>query len=216
MSAPRINPIGISAHLERLSISDIDRQLDLMQAAGIQWIRVEFTWDAVELSPGNWTFTYKPYDHIVSGILQRGMQVIGLLSQYYAPGWYRGSAPWNQPPLPQDYAHFAQGVVAHYTGQIPLYEVGNEPNEPGFWYPHEDATAYSALLKAAYPAIKTADSNAKVISAGISPRACENYLTQMYASGVQGYMDYIGYHPYSWPNGPDYVQTTPAFKQLST
>jgi hypothetical protein len=213
--ASRINPIGICAHLGALSSTDLNKQLDLMQQAGINWIRFDMFWGTVEPTQGNWTFA--KYDPIVSGILSRGMQAIAILEQYWAPAWYRGTAPWNQPPAPQDYAMFAQTVAAHYKGQILLYEIGNEPNMNGNWYPQANASAYTALLQAAYPVIKSADPNAKVISAGLSPTGItpETFLTQMYASGAQGYMDYVGYHPYSWPNGPDYTGSGATFSELS-
>src|SRR5258708_1021976 len=210
---PRINPIGVAAHLERLSTSDVDKQLNLMQATGIHWVRQEIQWQTVEPAQGNWTFA--KHDDIVNGILSRGMEVIGLLSQYWSPAWYRGSAPWNQPPAPQDYATFAGAVAAHFKGKIPLYEVGNEPNQSMFWYPSPTAAAYSALLKPPYPPIKAADSAAKVISAGLSPAAPETFLKAMYTAGVQGSMDYVGYHPYSHPNGPDYTSSTPSFAELT-
>jgi arabinogalactan endo-1,4-beta-galactosidase len=211
---PRINPIGISAHLEGLSQTDATKQLDLMQQAGINWIRLEFHWNNIEPTQGTWGFS--KYDYLVSGILSRGMQIIGLLSQYHVPTWY--GTPSNKPPLPQDYAAWISSVASRYAGQIPLYEIGNEPNSNGNWYPQASASAYTALLQAAYPAIKSADNNAKIISGGLSPSGAitpENFLTQMYASGVQGYMDYIGYHPYSWPASPDFTQWPPTFSELA-
>lgn len=197
---PRINPIGISAHLEGLSQSDANKQLDLIQQAGINWIRLEFHWNTIEPIQGTWNFS--KYDFLVSGILSRGMQIIGLLTQYHVPAWY--GTPNNKPPLPQDYAAWVSSVASRYAGQIPLYEVGNEPNSNGNWYPSASASAYAALLKAAYPAIKSADPNAKVISAGLSQNNPTGFLTQMYASGAQGYFDYFGFHPYSQPSPPSF------------
>lgn len=198
----RVNPVGISSHLGGLSTADLNKQLDLMQSAGINWVRFDMLWNTVE--PTQSGLDFSKYDPIVSGIRSRGMQVIGLLSQYWSPAWYRGSNPWNQPPAPQDYAMFAQTVANHYAGQIKLWEAGNEPNQDGFWYPQADATAYTALLKAAYPAIKAVDPNAKVISAGLSQASPISFLTQMYASGAKGYFDYLGMHPYTQPSPPSF------------
>jgi hypothetical protein len=209
--APRINPIGVCTHLNGLSTSDVDKQLNLIQAIGIQWIRQEISWTGVEPTQGTWTFA--PYDYIVSGIAQRGMQMIAMLPQYHVPAWY--GSPSNQPPAVSDYTSYVQAVVSHYSGQIPFYEVGNEPNVGNFWYPHTDAVAYSALLKATYPVIKTTDPNTKVISGGLSQPNPETFLTTMYSNGVQGYMDYIGYHPYSWPNSPDYIGSVSTFNELA-
>jgi len=190
------------SHLERLSQSNVDKQLNLMQAAGIQWVRQEFVWSSLELTSGTWNFSN--YDYIVNGIVSRGMGIIGLLSQYNVPAWY--GTPWNKPPTPTDYATWISVVVSRYAGQISLWEAGNEPNEPTFWYPAASAAAYTVLLQSGYNAIRAINPSLKVISAGLSPTlalTADSFLTQMYASGARGYMDYIGYHPYSWPSSPD-------------
>jgi exo-beta-1,3-glucanase (GH17 family) len=86
------------------------------------------------------------------------------------------------------------------------------------WYPQASASTYTSLLQAAYPAIKLAAPNAKIISSGLSPTgiAPENFLIQMYQAGAQGHMDYVGYHPYSWPNSPDFTQGLPNFSELAS
>ncbi len=61
-------------------------------------------------------------------------------------------------------------------------------------------------------AIKTADGQAIVISAGLAPTGLDNgvdavadrnFLTQMYQAGLAQYADAIGAHPYGWGNAPD-------------
>ncbi len=198
----RVNPIGISSHLDLLPQSDVTRQLDLMQAAGINWIRLEFKWNKLEPTSGTWDFSN--YDFIVSGILSRGMSIIGLLAQYDVPSWYW--TPENKPPTPADYATWISQVASRYAGQISLWECGNEPNESLFWYPSPDATAYTALLQAGYNAIKAIDPSSKVISAGLSQNSPGTFLESMYSAGVKGYFDYLGFHPYSQPNPPDFTR----------
>lgn len=211
MQMLRINPIGISTHLESLSQTDATRQLNLMQQAGVYWVRLEFKWNLIEPASGTWNFSV--YDFLIPAILSRGMKIIGLLDQYNVPSWY--GTPSNQPPVPTDYAAWIQVVAIRYKGQILLYEIGNEPNQNTFWYPQVNAAAYTALLQAVYPALKTIDTTIQVISAGLSPIGPTIFLTNMYAAGAQGYMDYVGYHPYSWPNGPDYTGVGAAFSLLA-
>lgn len=202
----RIHPIGISAHLDKLNTSDCDTQLNLMQTAGIHWVRVEFNWSNLENTQT--VFTWSVYDHIVTGILARGMQCIGLLTQYNAPEWARGlGTQFNTIPTPSLYASWAASVAAHYAGQVAIWEVGNEPNVDLFWNNANDPVGYTALLQAAYPAIKAADSTCSVMSAGLANLGAQGatYCQTMYQNGAHGYMDYIGYHPYSQPNSPDYI-----------
>ncbi len=197
---PRVNPIGISSHLDLLSQSDVVRQLDLMQAAGVYWIRLEFKWNALEPSLGTWNFGN--YDFIVSNILSRGMSIMGLLAQYQVPSWY--STPQNRPPAPADYANWISQVASRYASQISLWELGNEPNESLFWYPSPNATAYTALLQAGYNAIKAVNPSSKVISAGLSQNSPGAFLESMYSADAKGYFDYLGMHPYNQPNAPDF------------
>lgn len=196
----RVNPIGISSHLDLLSQSDVVKQLDLMQSAGINWVRLEFKWNKLEATQGTWDFS--TYDFIVSDIISRGMQIIGLLAQYDVPSWY--GTPQNKPPLPQDYANWISQVVSRYASQISLWELGNEPNESLFWYPSPDPASYTTLLQDGYTAIKAISSSSKVISAGLSQNSPSSFLTSMYSSGARGYFDYFGYHPYTQPNPPNF------------
>lgn len=186
-----------------------------MQQVGIHWVRLEIKWHLIEPASGAWDFSI--YDFLVPAILSRGMQIIGLLSQYSVPSWY--GTPSNRPPIPADYAAWISAVATQYKGRITFYEVGNEPNGVSFWYPTPDASAYTALLQAAYPSLKTVDTTIQVISAGLSPIANTigptTFLTSMYAAGAQGYMDYVGYHPYSWPHGPDYTGSGTTFSLLA-
>lgn len=200
-----MNPVGISSHLEGLSSANATIQLNLMQQAGIYWVRLEFKWAGIEPTSG--TFTFSTYDRLVNGILSRGMHVIGLLTQYHVPSWY--GTPSNQPPAPADYASWTSTVAARYAGRIEIYELGNEQNVNNNWYPAADPVAYTALMKAAYTSIKAVDPNVKIACGGIAPTTDyrpDAFLTQMYASGAQGSMDYVSYHPYSWypdNSGPD-------------
>ncbi len=91
----RVNPVGISSHINWLSNADIDRQLTLMQQAGINWIRFDFPWTQFEATQGVWDFSI--FDYILNGATTRGMQIVALMAQYNAPSWYLGTNPWNFP-----------------------------------------------------------------------------------------------------------------------
>ena len=120
--------------------------------------------------------------------------------------------------MPSDnaqYAKFVRLVATRYKGKVANYEVWNEPNAIFFWQPAPNATQYTALLKAAYTAIKGADPNAMVIAAGVGAVVDfgsltvnpVRFITEMYQAGAAGYFDALAFHPYL-SNNP-FSQGTP-------
>jgi polysaccharide biosynthesis protein PslG len=202
----RVNPVCVVSHLERLSKADLTQQLALMQKAGI--VRTRFDFNMVQIEPRHGHFVWARYDNIVTTAASYGISIIADLEQYNTPGWANGNRGSMYAPHASIYHAYAQAIASHYLGKISLFEMGNEPNLAQFWPPKVNATAYSALLKAGYKGIKAGNPTAKVISAGLAQVQGSNnpisFLTRMYEKGVKGYFDYLGIHPYSQPNGPDF------------
>jgi Bacterial Ig domain len=96
---------------------------------------------------------------------------------------------------PADFANFAGGLAASLTpfGGAASYEIWNEEDETDWWGAAVDAGRYAAILKAAYPRIKAADPNAKVL---LGPLTGNNYnfLGQVYAAGAGGSFDAAAVH----------------------
>ncbi len=219
----RINPMCVSSHLNGLSNSDLNTQLNLMKKAGIKWTRFDFTMDVIEPSQDN--FNWTSYDNIVNTAALYGVNIIALVDQYFTPNWANNTLDNMVPPPPAIYQSYAQAIAAHYSGKISLFEMGNEPNETGSWHPQWNAAAYTALLKAGYNGVKAGNPNAKVLSGGLSNEsttsnsqsATISFIQQMYANGAKGYFDYFAFHPYSQPKSPDVLsQNSTTFNVLST
>jgi YVTN family beta-propeller protein/VCBS repeat-containing protein len=185
------------------SQADTNTALDLMKADGVTTIRMLIPWAGVE--PTNNVYNWSAIDRVVTSATARGMTVLGVVDS--TPTWAGvsgGAGLAAAPADPQQFAQFAGALATRYAGQISAYEIWNEPNGYQFWSPAPDAAAYTALLKAAYPAIKAADPNAEVIAAGLGAVTSfgnltidpVTYLQQMYAAGAQGYFDAVAYHPY--------------------
>ena len=79
------------------------------------------------------------------------------------------------------------------AGGVAAYEVWNEEDETQFWGATPNPAQYAAILKAAYPAIKSADPQAKVL---LGPLTGNNYdfLSALYANGAQGSFDAASVH----------------------
>lgn len=190
-----------------------------MQQAGITWTRFDFNMATIEPTQGN--FSWGLYDNIVTTAASYGVSIIATLEQYNTPGWANNNQGSMYAPSPSIYQTFAQTVASHYAGKISLFEMGNEPNNPTFWPPAPNAASYSALLIAGYKGVKAGNPNAKVVTAGLEQNSSPNdpimFATAMYANGVKGYFDYFDMHPYSQPNGPDYINqnvSVPSFSKV--
>lgn len=221
----RVDPICVASHLEHLSNADLIQQLSLMQQAGI--IRTRFDFNMATIEPLQGKFVWGLYDNIVNTAASYGITVLADIEQYNTPDWANGNQGSMYAPNPSIYHDYAQAIASHYIGKISLFEMGNEPNSSIYWPPAPDAASYAALLQAGYNGVKAGNPHAKVISAGLSqanpPNDPISFLTAMYASGVKGHFDYLGIHPYSQPNGPDFIShvlsrasfnTVPALKNL--
>ena len=209
----RVNPICVDSHLAGLSTANIDKQLTLMQQAGIAWTRFDFYRSGVETAQG--VYNWSEWDYIINDATSKGIHVIAILDQWGVPTWepyYRG---FQIPDTAAGYSGFASAAASHYKGQIQLYELGNEENTSTFWPPSPNASTYTQLLIAGYNSIKAADPAAKVVSGGLAPAGGSNidpttYLQQMYANGAKGHFDYLGMHPYSQSDSPDVASQSPS------
>jgi len=182
-----------------------DKALDLLQADGVDSIRILIPWKGVEASNDVWTWS--AVDRMVNSANARGMSVIGILNS--PPDWAEvpGTPSLGGPPAdPAEYAEYAGMVATRYAGKVAAYEVWNEPNYYVFWQPTPDAAAYTEILKAAYTSIKAADPNAVVVAGAIAATPdsgtqmvdAVRFVTEMYAAGAGGYFDALSFHPYNY------------------
>ena len=194
-----------------VSRAEMDRTIAAMRDAGITWVRANQNWAAAEpdvksvLNQG-WL---AEIDYAVSRAGAAGMQVLMPISDgvpYWAsadPAKYvdaAGVRHWNKlwrPTNVSDYASFASVMVNRYKSLgVRTWEVWNEENTSYFWPSGPSATEYTALLSAAYPAIKAADPTAKVILGGLSKNDYD-YIDALYAAGAGKYFDAANVHPYT-------------------
>lgn len=108
----------------------------------------------------------------------------------------------NQPPVDlQDFGDFCGAMAARYAGRIQAYQVWNEPNLSREWGElAPDPEKYVELLQICYDAIKAADPEAIVISAGLAPTGTtppdampdDQFLRAFYAAGGSNYFDVLG------------------------
>jgi hypothetical protein len=189
------------------------RDMQVVRDAGFGWVKVNFGWRDIE-GAGKGQFDWSRTDRIVQQAGEVGIDLIVRVD--HQPEWAGGGYPVNGPPNnPQDLASFFSALAKRYQGRIRAYEVWNEPNLSREWGGKlPDPVGYVALLKQCYRAIKAADPNAMVISAGLSPtgswdetaRWDEWYLETMYVAmngNSTGYFDVLGAHGAGFKSPPE-------------
>ncbi len=194
------------------STDDVKRGIDIAHDAGSRWVSLNITWEALEptpdgyLTPGGpgsdaWAALSERLDYAKS----RNMNVELRLSN--APEWASGRQGSDDPPTPghlADYAAFLKDLGSRLGDRIDAYSPWNEPNRAAFWNP-TDPDAFTALQKAAYPAIKASDPTATVLYGPVvgrynSQNSGYTFLRRSYELGAKGSFDAIGWNGY--PSGP--------------
>ena len=179
-----------------------DEMLRLASEAGFAAVVQVFSWLEIEPTCEEWHWEYP--DFVVRAAEHYDLDLIVRLDGL--PAWAAEEAAAD------DYATFAGTVAQRYRGQIKGYIVRNEPNLAREWGGRPpDPAAYTELLRRAYEAIKAADPEATVVSAGLAPTNHQDaeamddraFLEAMYQAGAGAYFDALGAHPYGFAYPPD-------------
>jgi hypothetical protein len=184
-----------------------DGLLQLAKAGGFTWMIQLLEWREVEPAPGEWFWEYT--DWLVRATEYYGLDLVLRLDHPSE----RAIAPDGVAPVDvAAYAAFAGRVAARYRGRITAYIVWNEPNLATEWEGRlPDPVGYTGLLCTAHAAIRAADPQALVVSAGLAPTnhtdklALDDrlYLQAMYAAGAVSCFDVLAAHPYGFAYPPD-------------
>ena len=194
--------------------------LDWVRLMSYSHVKQTFAWK--DLEPRQDTWDWEQADRILAEVEQRGLRLVARLGQ--VPDWAQ-PAPgrsletgesYDAPPAKMaDWRDFCFTVAARYRGRIVAYQIWNEPNLAREWgNQRPDAAGYVALLAECSAAIRQADPEAILISAGLAPTGNNDaiavpddvYLDQMYRNNFQQYIDVVGVHAtgYAPPEyGPD-------------
>jgi hypothetical protein len=183
----------------------------LVSDMGFDWVKSYVNWETVEPEKGQ--YRWVDPDNIVNAFEDYGVRI--LMRVHGTPAWAKpeGTFLSHPPDDVADFARFMEALAGRYKGQVAAYEIWNEPNLDYEWgYLEPDPAGYTALLQAAYQAVKAVDPDALIISGGLattgdgSPTAAGDldFLQSMYDAGARGYFDALGSHPYAFGHDPDY------------
>jgi len=191
--------------------------LDLSKQIGLGWFRDwSLKWHDVEKEKGNFEFTETDFQ--IDRVLERGLNVLGLLP-FPSSNWSSSAGPEvkgsEQYPgsreriayMPRDLGEFAAYVrktVQHYRKRLHVWEILNEPIYTSYALPRGkgyQVKDYVQLLRAAYKAVKEADSEALVIG-GIAGGAA-TYTKEFIEAGGLRWVDVLNLHTYPGLTEPD-------------
>ena len=211
-SAPPLGGVNATGLTYGATPARVSQEIAWARSLHAHAIRVEMPWAILEpirgqIEPKALAFT----DSLVNQAAVAGIKVVALTM--WTPCWassapasllsrcrpHDGGKAQAWPPVnPASFGSFAAFVAARYGSKLAAIEVWNEPDQSNEDYlagPNK-AKHYAELLRAAYPAIKSADPQMTVLG-GSLVGTNGVFLRALYAAGIKGYYDGLSVHFYT-------------------
>ena len=213
LASPQANaiPWGVNVELDQYDDEGLARALDQIAAAGFHWVRQPFPW--AEIEPRSGEFDWQTADRIVAACAVRDLSLIAVLDT--APAWARPTGTSNAHTPPRevaDFGDFARAFAARYGDRVDYYQIWDEPNLSDHWGDaYVDPVAYARLLREGALQIRSADSSAVILTAGLAPTV-ENgplnlneadYLRGLLAARADDFFDVVAIKPYGFSQPAD-------------
>lgn len=221
--------LGVNVDLLGLAPAERARAIAWMRANGIRQLRMPVAW--AEIEPEHGRFDWAELDLSLDALDQAG--IAPLVTLHTSPAWARHDPPpaphiWlcpeqnpapgepdpsrlAPPTDPADLARFAGRLAERYRSRLWAVEVWREPNRMPHWRAiGPDPEDYGRLLAATAAAIRSADPDALVVSAGLAPTTelgpCAMpdtvFLDRLARSGALAGVDAVGIQPFGLREGP--------------
>jgi len=198
----------------------IQRSLQMVREMGASWIVEFFPWAYYHGLDGG--IAWEHPDLVIEHASAQGLKVIARLG--LTPAWARPAdtpLSYLDENAYDDFASFAAQFAARYEGKVDSIIIWNEPNLSYEWgYRLTPVTDYVKLLRIAYPAIKEANPEIRVLAGALAPTLEPEgspwglndltYLDRMYKEGAADYFDGLAVHAYGLTFPPE----TPADPNL--
>lgn len=190
--------LGTCAHFIRRDCYHDGRFVDMLAAAGIGYVRNDYSWHGVETGPGEYRETPR-YDKWFGELEKRGIGMVILFQLWQVPPCYPDKKDISAFPA------FCAYVARRYQGRKCIFEIYNEPQNTALCRKAyaEEAKAtknwhcwLNPLMDAAKKAAKAiheADPKARVYVTG---EDVEFLLKMMIETGVATEREGISFHPY--------------------
>ena len=201
-----------------------ERDLDLIREGGFHWVKQIFAWENIEgAGKGHldWSFS----DRVVQQVNASNLKLLARISIDPQKRDFWAGLP---PDSADHFADYVFALASRYSckseavGCIQAYQIWNEPNLSREWgHKRPNAAEYVYFLGRAYEAIKLANPNALVVSAGMAPTGDNSELAmpddlfyeQMYEAmggSSEDYFDALGVHGVGFAAPPELEPNTAA------
>lgn len=196
-------------------VPDVDQEADFeaISDLGASWVRIDANWAAIQGVSAKEHY-WKDLDDAVELADRHELDVLGVILGI--PNWANGGRGMFHPADdPAAAEQFAYELGRRYIPDgVTNWEIGNEPNHAGFWWPAPDAASYvrtylEPVSRGLRRAAAELGTEVTLLSGGVAPAvsdgrnvAPDDYLREVYRLGGGRYFDHVAHHPYTWPAGP--------------
>lgn len=215
----RFEPYGVCEHLGWLNLylteTEVQRSLVMIQKAGVQWVRIDAAWSALEphsgdFSPPHW----QRLDYAINEAFRLGITpyLVVLATPRWASPKPQEQDYWTYAPKDlSTWTRFIEALGKRYHGKIFYWEINNEIDWPMFW--KSGLPDYVETLKLAHDTLKHIDRRNRILLAGLATDGVHSFeyagvkaesgvLQNLYNLGAGKYFNILALHPYSHqPNG---------------
>lgn len=186
--------VGVACHFT-FGRGNLERNLDMIKAAGVNIVRDEYNWGTVEQKKGEYNLG-KDFTAYLQAVADRKMLPQVVLC--YANSWYDDNGYPVTPEAVEAYAKYAEYVLTNLPSRPRIVEIWNEWDGGCGMDPAKGkgkVEDYINLIKVVYPRLKAADPDCIVLggsfcSAGLLQKALDMGLTQ--------YCDGVSLHTYNY------------------
>ena len=185
---------GVCTHPAQIERSD-GAILDYIKQAGFNYIRGDFSWGRLEKGSKG-SYDYSALDYIMEEVNKRDMELLAILC--YSNGLYTSNDKTGiaDNETLEAFLEYVRTVAKRYP-EIKYFEVWNEPNNNGFWYPEANVNDYANFVKAVSRAIKEVRPDAYVIAGAIDiSKNGPGWSRELFDLDIYPYIDAFSTHPY--------------------
>ncbi len=178
---------GVNIHF----VEPLERDIEMIAAAGFRFVRMDFAWSHVEREKGKYDFS--GYERLVNSLAKRKIRPLFILD--YGNRLYDGGRAPHTDEGRAAFCQFAGAAAKRFAGKGILWEIWNEPNLDQFWRPKANVEDYCALAVEVCKALRGADPECTIVAPATSGIPL-NFIEKVFQAGLLKWLDGVTVHPY--------------------